>query len=99
MAVVAVSVTRNFPSLTSVRVVTREDWARVGRLARERIIRRTTDGRDVRDASFAPYSAGYRRAKEAMGASGTVNLQLSGEMLRAITVEPDEQGVTLRFSS
>lgn len=33
-----------------------------------------------------------------MGAGSAVNLQLSGQMLQGITVEPDETGVTLAFS-
>ena len=93
------SVTRNFGPLTDIRPVTRADWARVGRLARERIVTRTVSGRDVSGAAFAPYSEGYRLAKGRIGASSVPNLQLSGEMLRAITVEADDDGVTLAFSS
>jgi hypothetical protein len=95
---VGVTVTRNFGPLEAVPLVTRSDWARVGRLVRDRIIERTLSGREVSGAAFAPYSAGYRRAKAAAGAGSTVNLMLSGEMLRAITVEPDDDGVTLAFS-
>lgn len=96
---VGVTVTRNFGPLSDVRLVTKDEWAKVGRLARERIVTRTQAGQDVRGASFAPYSPGYRRVKEAIGAGSNVNLTLSGEMLRAITVEPDAEGVTLKFSS
>ena len=93
-----VSVTRNFGPLTDTVLLTRHDWARVGRLARERIVRRTLGGRSVDGAPFAAYSAGYRRAKDRIGASGTVNLQLSGDMLNAITANEDDTGVTLAFS-
>lgn len=90
-----VSVTRNFPPLDQITLVSRADWGRVGRLARERIIRRTLQGRDEDEASFAPYSAAYAKQKAKLGKSDLVNLQLSGAMLNAIQVEPDEQGVTL----
>ncbi len=78
--------------------MTKDDWGRVGRLARERVVLRTLQGRDEDDRAFQPYSAGYLEQKLEAGASGRVDLQLSGEMLRAITVEPDDTGVTLRFS-
>lgn len=94
---VAITVTRNFGPLDEIDLVTREDWGRIGRLARERIVRRTQAGRDEHDQPFRPYSEAYAEQKVEAGASGRVDLQLSGEMLRAITVEPDDEGVTLSF--
>jgi hypothetical protein len=95
-----VTVRRNFASLDTLPIgPSRDDWGRIGRLARERVIRRTLAGRDERDAPFQPYSRGYAAVKTALGASPAVNLQLSGEMLRAITVIPDATGVTLAFSN
>lgn len=94
-----VSVSRNFPPLTALPLVTKDDWGRIGRLAREAIITRTQRGIDLHGGAFKPYSTGYAKTKKALGASTTPNLTLSGEMLRAITVEPDEDGVTLAFSS
>lgn len=94
-----VTVTRNFGPLTDIPLVTKSDWGRVGRLARERIVARTVSGRDASGAPFKPYSKGYAKQMAAMGQSTMPDLQLSGEMLRAITVEPDERGVTLAFSS
>lgn len=94
-----VSVSRNFGPLDQLQLLTREDWGRVGRLARERLVTRTLTGRDEHDKAFAPYSRGYAAVKAAQGASGRVDLQLSGEMLRGITVSPDETGVTLGLSS
>lgn len=93
----------------SVRVVRRKevanlplltvgDWRTIGREARELIIRRTLAGRDQRDQPFQAYSKGYAKQKKAIGASGRPNLQLSGDMLNAITVLPDEKGVTLSFN-
>ena len=94
-----VEIRRNFGDLTDLRLMTRADWQRVGLLARERIIRRTVEGRDEEDQAFRPYSDGYAAIKARMGASGRVDLQLSGEMLRAITVDPDDEGVTLSFNA
>ena len=94
-----VTVDRNFVPLTDIKLLTVEDFGKVGRLAREAIITRTQRGTDMHGSSFKPYSTGYAKAKAAIGASATPNLTLSGEMLRAITVEPDAEGVTLKFSS
>lgn len=91
----AVSVTRNFGPLDDIVLVSKEQWGRIGRQVRERIIRRTLQGRDEDDAAFAPYSPGYAAQKAKSGASTSVNLQLSGAMLQAIQVEPDDNGVTL----
>jgi hypothetical protein len=87
----AVTLRRNFPPLTDMQLVTREDWAAVGRLARERIIRRTVQGQGV-NGPFAPYSPKYaeRKAQE-LGSASPVNLMVSGEMLRAIV---DRVGLT-----
>lgn len=75
--------------------VARAEWARIGRLARERIVRRTLSGRDEADAPFAPYSPAYAKERAKLGKSSAVNLQFSGAMLNAIQVEPDDEGVTL----
>ncbi len=94
-----VSVSRNFGPLTDFKPLTIEDWSRIGRFARERIVRRTSEGRDENDQPFAPYSPAYAEAKAKAGGAATVDLMVSGDMLRAITVEPDANGVTLGFSS
>jgi hypothetical protein len=93
-----VTVTRNFGPLTDVQLLTVEDWGRVGRMARERIVLRTRAGRDKDDVPFAPYSQGYAQAKAKELGAGPVNLAVSGDMLNAITVEPDANGVTLSFT-
>lgn len=93
-----VEIVRNFPPLTEIPIVTREDWGRIGRFARERVVRRTQQGLDEHDQKFQPYSPGYAAQKAAAGGdSSRVDLTVSGEMLRAITVEPDDTGVTLAF--
>lgn len=91
----AVSVSRNFGPLDETDLLTREDWGRIGRLARERLITRTVSGKDEDNRDFAPYSAGYAAQRASIGATTRPNLQLSGQMLQSITVEPDESGVTL----
>jgi hypothetical protein len=94
----AVTVTRNFEPLTTTTLLNRDDWDRVGRLARERIILRTRQGRDRDDRLMHPYSPEYAKAKaEALG-TRRVDLTVSGEMLNNITIEPDKDGVTLTFT-
>ena len=95
---VSVTVEKNFGALADVKLLAREDWAAVGRLARERIVRHTTAGNDEDGKSFAPYSKGYAKQRAKEGLSTRVSLQLSGGMLQSITVEPDDTGVTLGFS-
>jgi hypothetical protein len=92
---VAVQVTRNFGPLDQIQLLTEADWGRVGRLARERIVRRTLSGRDENDNAFAPYSPEYAKQLAKVGQGSGVDLQLSGAMLNAIQVEPDAEGVTL----
>ena len=94
-----VQVTRNFDPLDTIDLLTQDDWRTVGLLARERLIARTLQGKDEDEASFAPYSAAYAAQRAKIGASTSPNLQLSGGMLNAITVEADSDGVTLAFSS
>ena len=96
----SVTITRNFGPLTDIRALTREDFAVIGRLAREQVIRRTQAGRDENDQAFAPYSPAYAEAKGEAGAGSAVNLTVSGEMLRGIVVEtPTDTGVTLSFGA
>lgn len=70
----------------------------VGLLARERIYRRTVSGQDQFDAAFQPYSAGYAIRKALELGPGLVNLQVSGDMLNAMTVtEVTDNTVTVGF--
>lgn len=81
-------------------LVTRDDWAAVAQLVRQRILERTARGVDAQGRPFAPYSADYdERKREELGSSG-VNLTVSGEMLRGITyeVKPGGKGVSLFFA-
>jgi hypothetical protein len=96
--VLTVTTSRNFGPLADAELVTRDDWGAVGRLAREQIIRHTNAGVDEDGKPFAPYSPKYAEQKRKTGASSRPNLQVSGGMLGAITVEPDNDGVTLSFS-
>jgi len=96
----SVTIRRNFGLLTEVKLSTRALMREVGLLARERIVRRTMAGQDENEQSFAPYSPLYaeRKAKELGRAS--VNLQVSGAMLNAITItNVTDTSVSLGFSS
>ncbi len=97
LLVLSVTVEKNFGDLADIELLTREDWAATGRLAREYIVRHTT-GTDQSGKAFAPYSKGYAKARQKAGLSTRPSLQLSGAMLQSITVEPDANGVTLGFS-
>jgi len=72
----------------------------IGLMVRERILRRTAEGRDESDAPFAAYSPKYAQLKaKELGDTG-VNLQVSGAMLGAITITAvTDRSVTLGFSS
>lgn len=93
-----VTLRRNFAPLAETRLLTREDWAAIGRLARERIIRRTLQGQDVNGEAFTPYSEGYTKARQAEAlAVAQVTLQLSGEMLRNIQVVAHDDRVEVTY--
>lgn len=85
--------------LAETPLTSRELMREVGLLARERIYRRTVSGRDQFDAAFAGYSAGYEeRKRQELGSANPVNLQVSGDMLNAMTItEVTENTVTLGF--
>ncbi len=94
-----VTVRKNF-SLKAVKLTTRADMEAIGRLARERIIRRTVMGVAPGGGSFAPYSESYRKQKAGeLGSASPVNLQVSGEMLRSIQVIAEDKKVTLTFNA
>ena len=99
----AVTITRNFPPLTAAKLLTEEDFRSVGQLLRQRIIQRTEAGVDAQGAAFAAYNPDYALAKgrELLGAEAsytTVDLTVSGEMLRAIDIEATDKSVTLFFN-
>jgi hypothetical protein len=96
---VSVRITRNFGRLADIPLGSETLMREVGLLVRERIVRRTLSGQDQDEAPFAPYSARYAAQKaEALGGAGTVNLQVSGQMLQGITItECDAQHVALGF--
>jgi hypothetical protein len=99
----AITVTRNFPSLTSSALLTKDDWDGVGQLIRQRIIQRTEAGVDAQGAPFAPYNPDYalQKGRELLGAEASyskVDLTISGEMLQAISYESTDKGVTLFFN-
>jgi hypothetical protein len=94
-----VTVRKNFIALDKPTFTTRDDMLAVGDLIRRRILERTARGVDVNGQPFAPYDEGYRdRKREEIGATGGVDLTVSGEMLRAITMEATDKTVTLFFA-
>lgn len=95
-----VTIRRSFSPLTKITLVTKADYEALGRLARERIIRRTVMGMGPNHEPFQPYSEAYRLQKsQALGSASPVNLQVSGEMLRAIQVTAFDNRVELTFGS
>ena len=94
----SVTVRRNFGSLRNLTLLVRDDWEAIGRLARERILMRTAQGRDVNEQAFAPFSDSYAKQREREGLSvAQPTLELSGEMLRSIQVEAFGDRVELHF--
>ena len=94
----SVTILRNFPDLRSFVFLNKDDWGAIGRVQRERIIDRTKAGRDVEGRAFQGYSPSYIQQLQKEGLGTAVDLEVSGAMLQAIVVEPDADGVTLRFS-
>ena len=96
-----ITVRRRGLDFKDVHLTTREDMAAVGEYIRQRIMERTARGVDAQGQPFAPYTPGYVETKQdALGTAGTVNLMVSGEMLRAMTVDvaADAKSVTVRFA-
>lgn len=95
-----VTVTYTGKPLKDLKLSTKELMREVGLLARERVYRRTISGVDEHGSAFAPYSPLYALRKAQEVGSASVNLQLSGAMLNAMTViAVTESSVTLGFSA
>jgi hypothetical protein len=98
---VPITVRRSIPDLAKFAdtMVDRATMREIGLMARERIIRRTAQGKDERGQPFQAYSQGYRERKGRELGVGNVNLQVSGAMLNALTiVDVTDHSVTLGFS-
>jgi hypothetical protein len=99
----AITIRRNFPALDKTPLLNKSDWQEVGQLIRERIIARTERGVDADGAPFAGYNSDYalEKGRELLGVEASytpVDLTVSGEMLRAISIEATDKGVTLFFN-
>jgi hypothetical protein len=99
----ALTIKRNFPPLTAIKLTTQADWQAVGQLIRQRIIERTERGVDATGAHFPRYSPGYalEKGRELLGTEAsysTVDLTVSGGMLQAMGIEATDKGVTLFFT-
>jgi hypothetical protein len=95
----AITIRRTNLDFRDVRFTTREDMAAVGQMIMRRIVDRTARGIDAEGQPFAPYTEAYGEAKRnAIRSSGTVDLTVSGEMLRAMTMEATDKRVSLFFA-
>lgn len=63
------------------------------------IINRTLKGKDVKGASFKPYSKQYADEKSSKGKGKTVNLTNTGAMLQAISSKKIPNGIRFYFSA
>lgn len=94
-----ISLSRNFPSLADLVLVTKADMREIGLLARERIVRRTRQGLAADGAPFEPYSPDYALQKAAALGIARVNLEVSGNMLNHLTiVDLTDTSVTLGWT-
>lgn len=92
-------VTRNFGPLDQIKLTDKGIMREVGLLARERVVRRTRDGKGTENAALKPYSASYAERKRKELGTDKPNLTVSGAMLNDIIltrIEDDE--VELGFS-
>jgi hypothetical protein len=95
----ALTIRRNFPPLTAIKLTTQADWQVVGEMIRRRIRERTERGVDATGAPFARYSEAYANEKAQEFGHGDVDLTVSGRMLFEIGVEATDQSVTLFFTT
>jgi hypothetical protein len=84
--------------LRTIVFMRKDDWERVGKLLRDRIVQRTLKGLDENEQAFAPYSASYIKQLIAAGEPTQVDLRLTGAMLDAIGFEATSGGVTLTLT-
>ena len=77
---------------------TRADFQAVGQLIRDAIIDRTERGVQANGQRFKPYSQLYAAQRSHEGYdTNTVNLQVSGEMLRAIKIDATDSSVVVYY--
>lgn len=95
-----VVIRNNMPRLTELKFTNRELMREIGLMAREAIIRRTLAGKDANGAAFQPYSASYAATKAKELGVSNPNLQVSGGMLRNLTiVDLTDTNVTLGWNT
>jgi hypothetical protein len=85
---------------SSIRLTDKALMRELGLLALEQIRSRTRQGRDQHGQPFAPYTQAYAKEKAAeVGAAGTVNLTVSGDLLNTLQiVEVTDTSVTLGWT-
>lgn len=76
------------PKFDRMEFLSPSDWRELGRNAVTKIVNRVRfQGLDANGQAFAPYSEGYRQAREEYGRPGSpVDLTVSGDMLNNLTV-------------
>ncbi len=93
------SVTRNFGPLDQIPLTTKAIMREVGLMARERVVRRTREGKTTENAVMQAYSPGYAARKANELGSSKPNLTVSGAMLNDIVLQDvQDDEVTLGFS-
>jgi hypothetical protein len=96
----AVVIRNTIGRLADIPLTDRALMREAGLLARERILRRTRAGRDMRGQAFQPYSAAYASTKAKELGSARVDLTVSGGMLGHLTiVEVTDDKVVLGWAS
>ncbi|MFQ5737115.1 MAG: hypothetical protein ACE5GY_09705 [Thermodesulfobacteriota bacterium] len=71
-------------------LISGEILERMAMEAKDRVLERTSTGKDFENKAFAPYSKAYGKAREKRGLPGTtVDLRFTGEMLDDLTTSTD----------
>jgi phage gpG-like protein len=86
------SAKHQFIDITLPKSVSKKDRLTIADLIIERIVERTTEGLDKKGNPFPGYSKSYINSLDFQNAgksAGDINLQLSGDMLAALTVLKD----------
>lgn len=81
-------------------LTTKRLMAEIGLFIRLRILERTSQGVDIHDDNFEPYSPEYAEFRDAAGLpTAVVDLFFTGSMLSSLTFEAERDKVTLFFQN
>jgi len=73
-------------------------WYKVASRVYTTIVKNIQKGVDVNGVSFTEYTPSYKKYRTKQGLGLKVNLQLSSNMFRSITIEADENGFVIFVS-